>query len=306
MFEDRELVELARRQHGLVTRDQLVRLGWTPGRITRRVRQGRWVRVAPSVYDVAPGSVDDRRALHAVVLSTGGWASHRSAGWLSGLIDDPPPCPEVVVATGHDRAAVHALVRRSTDVRRTHRIEIDGIRCTTVNRTLLDLAGVVPIEVLDDAMSRALSTGRTSIRRLDNLLARPLHGRRGAAALRRSLDQFRDRRHHVESRLEAIVNRAVAASDLPEPVRQFPVRIGSRVFRLDFAWPDERVFLEADGFAFHSSRRQFQADRERQNLLAVAGWAPLRCTWQMAEGGADLIVVQLRTMLGLPRLRRAG
>ena len=292
-----ELQRLAARQHGLASREQLMQIGFTRRQLERRNASGRWLRLAPRVYDVAPGSLDPRRPLHAAVLSSGGWASHRSAGELLGLFDARPKRPELVVAEGRHPRGIDAVVHQSRSLGPRERTTVDGIACSSVARTLLDLASVVDGATLDDAVSRALTTGQTSLARLDRYLTGSLAGRRRVVALRETVDRHRDRQQLTQSLLEAIVDRAVADGSIPTPHRQLPVVVGAHEFRLDLAWPEAMVFVEADGFAFHSSRRQFQRDRERQNLLVVAGWLPLRYTWAVAMAEPRLIVRQLGKIL---------
>lgn len=64
------------------------------------------------------------------------------------------------------------------------------------------------------------------------------------------------------------------------PVRQHPVTVGGRELRIDVCYPELRLAIESDGFAFHGARDAFEDDRERQNLLVIAGWTVLRFTWR--------------------------
>ena len=50
-------------------------------------------------------------------------------------------------------------------------------------------------------------------------------------------------------------------------------------YKVDVGFPAQKVAIEADGWAFHSSQEDFQKDRERQNKLALLGWQVLRFTW---------------------------
>jgi very-short-patch-repair endonuclease len=122
-------------------------------------------------------------------------------------------------------------------------------------------------------------------------------GRPGVAVLRCVTDAHRDRGAATQSKLEVIVSRAVTSGRLPPANYQHPVIIGGRTFHLDLAWPDERVFLEADGAAYHRTRKDFFNDRARQNLLVVARWRPLRYTWPVANEQPELIVAQVGAAL---------
>jgi len=70
--------------------------------------------------------------------------------------------------------------------------------------------------------------------------------------------------------------RTRVAAGLPTPAIQ--PRIGR--YRVDFAYPDARVAIEADGFRWHSSRQQFERDRARRNALTAMGWTVLHVTWE--------------------------
>jgi very-short-patch-repair endonuclease len=74
-----------------------------------------------------------------------------------------------------------------------------------------------------------------------------------------------------ESRLETRVRRVLHGAGL-RPVRQHPVVVDGRRYRLDFAWPDLRLAVEPDGYAAHGSRAAFERDRRRWADLTSAGW----------------------------------
>jgi very-short-patch-repair endonuclease len=48
---------------------------------------------------------------------------------------------------------------------------------------------------------------------------------------------------------------------------------------VDFVWRDRRLIVEVDGYAYHRSPSSFETDRERDVMLALAGWQVLRFTW---------------------------
>jgi very-short-patch-repair endonuclease len=69
-------------------------------------------------------------------------------------------------------------------------------------------------------------------------------------------------------------------------------RIGG--YRADFAFPDARVAIEIDGLAFHSKQSDFQADRVRQNDIALMGWQVLRFTWLDLTEYPDRVIAIVR------------
>jgi very-short-patch-repair endonuclease len=85
------------------------------------------------------------------------------------------------------------------------------------------------------------------------------------------------------------------AAGLPPPVRQHEVVIGDRRYFLDFAYPDERVMIEIDGWEARGRRETFETDRARQNRLMLAGWTPLRFTARSLRERAHEVVATVAT-----------
>lgn len=65
----------------------------------------------------------------------------------------------------------------------------------------------------------------------------------------------------------------------PQAERELPGAVEGRKFRIDIGFAAARLAVEVDGFAYHGKHLgDFKRDRERQNLLTVAGWRILRFT----------------------------
>ena len=171
-------------------------------------------------------------------------------------------------------------------------VRIDGIPTTNATRTLIDLGGFVPAATLETALERALHARVTTFDRLvRRFFEVARHGRTGVGPLRSLLVDRDPLLAPAESDLETLLLRILRDAGLPEPVRQFSVRIGGSVFGLDVAYPELKIFMEGGGFGVHSTRDAFERDRDRQNLLVVNGWLPLVFTWRHlchgpARGGA--------------------
>lgn len=87
-----------------------------------------------------------------------------------------------------------------------------------------------------------------------------------------------------ESVFERRLLRVLRAAGLPKPELQYEVRDGGRlVARVDFAYPDARLAIEADGFSHHSGRPAWERDRARGNVLVRLGWRVIRVTWRMCQ-----------------------
>jgi very-short-patch-repair endonuclease len=70
-----------------------------------------------------------------------------------------------------------------------------------------------------------------------------------------------------------------AAMEIEGAVREFSGAVPDRKFRIDIAFPAEKLAVEIDGWEWHGKHKgDFTRDRERQNLLTLNGWRILRFT----------------------------
>jgi hypothetical protein len=137
---------LAAEQHGVITRTQLLELGFSPRAIKHRVLKGRLHPAHRGVYAVGRPELSRHGRWMAAVLSCGPAAalSHGSAAAVWGIRSDDGRI-EVSVPTGHPRRR-GMTVHRRTVVDVTHR---HGIPVTTVVQTLVDLATRLPVSALE-------------------------------------------------------------------------------------------------------------------------------------------------------------
>jgi very-short-patch-repair endonuclease len=282
------LGRVAARQHSLFTWAQAIQAGFSPAAITRRVSSRRWDRVLPRVYRITGSPKTERQTALAACLWAGDGAvvSHRTAGVLWKM--DGVAARQVEITVHAKRAPSSALVvvHRTLHLPPADQVTIGGIPITSPARTLIDLAGSISEESLETAVECALGRGlvRESVLRW-SLGGR---GRGGADTLRRMLGLRDPGSPALESRLEVTVWRLLVRSGLPKPLRQQPVEVDGRRYRLDFAWPSFLVAVEADGFATHGAcRRVFHADRRRVANLASTGWRVVPVTWEDATTRAD-------------------
>ncbi|MGH2684619.1 MAG: DUF559 domain-containing protein [Actinomycetota bacterium] len=176
---------------------------------------------------------------------------------------------------------------------------IDGIRVTRIERTIVDLAGVVSPDraalALDDALRRALTTPSKLAEAIESLGSR---GRPGLAALRNVLARRDARDARAESRLESALLEILRAHEIPLPAPQHPVVSGrTLIARLDFAYPSVRLGIEADGYRWHGGRQRWTRDIQRENRLKLIGWTLLRFSWEDVHDRPELVAAQVRAAL---------
>jgi predicted transcriptional regulator of viral defense system len=146
---------LAAAQHGVVSRRQLLGAGLTPEMVRTRVAMRRLVPLHRGVYAVGHRRL--RREGHwlAAVLAVGPGAalSHREAAALHGL--RPADRTTVDVTAAARRRVPGVQVHRVERIDAADATSVDGIPVTTVARTLVDLASVVPPQALRKALRRS-------------------------------------------------------------------------------------------------------------------------------------------------------
>ena len=96
--------------------------------------------------------------------------------------------------------------------------------------------------------------------------------------------------------------RLVMADAGSTPLSQVPIGddLGT-IARVDFLFDAERVVVEADGFAFHSSRESLRTDVRRANALQELGYRILRFTWEDVVGRARYVVSSIHRTLSAAR-----
>jgi len=143
------------------------------------------------------------------------------------------------------------------------------------------LSGYQLGRVLDDGLRR----GVASLRRLEDCCERLESGpRRQMSLIRALLAQRGIGFDPGGSKAELDVLEVFRRAALPMPVQQHKVKVGSKTFRPDFAWPEWRVFAEYYGVAFHTGASAVIADSERLTALSAAGWLPLVFTHASSDG----------------------
>jgi hypothetical protein len=279
---DVRLAEVAARQLGLVRRQDIAAIGVSDRELEHLVALGLFEAVHTGVLRHVAVPFDRRARMLAAVWGAGAVAvvSHRSAAELWELRDVPRWRPEVTVAGRSRRSPTRVTVHRTDRLDPMDITACGGIPITTVPRTLLDLGGVTDPPVVRQAMQDAVIRNLVAPEDLLCVLERVgRRGRRGTAALRAAVQQsFLDDR--LESRLEQELFDLVLRCEVPPPLPQFELCCDDgRKVRLDFAWPAERVAVEADGRRWHATTADFERDRARANSITASGWALYRFGW---------------------------
>lgn len=267
------MANLAARQYGIVTRDQLAELGYTDHMVDHALRTGRLQAWHRHVFAVGHGGLSPHGLCKAAVMFRGRGAliSYQSAVWLWGLERKLEiPINVSVRWRGHSQSAIglhHCPALRDEDFAMTERLPV-----TSVPRTLLDYASTAKQYRLEFALDRADRLDLLDPVAVDRILDE-VRGHRGRGPLAKALTIYREigfTRSGGEKKMLAVLADA--------GIRRPAVNNFVEGYELDFFWERERFAVELDSWEHHRSRRSFEADRERQENLAMAGIETIRIT----------------------------
>jgi predicted transcriptional regulator of viral defense system len=276
----REAWQLAAKQHGIVSRRQLLALGFSARSIEHRLARGRLHLVMPGVYAVGWPQLTEKRRWMAAVLGcsdtptlTGRSAalSHRSAAALWGIGREVPGRIDVSIRRTGKVRRCGLRVRRRPALQPHDIVDRDDIPVTAVVRTLVDLASELGPIALERAVNEAdkcdLIDPEALRARLDDYAGEP-----GVRILRLVLDRHTFRLS--DSDLEIFFRPIAAKAGLPPPLSKQIVN----GWEVDFFWPDLGLVIETDGLRYHRTPSTQARDAKRDRTHAIAGMTPLRFT----------------------------
>ncbi len=245
------------------------------------------------MYATHPPPYDKhQRALAAVYAGGAGTLlSHWWAADLLGLRAGVPLTPHVSNRSGACRK-VEGIEAHRREIDPRDRAARHGIPCTSAARTIVDLAGALRMDELEAMVMAADSLGILNRRRLEELTADGSR-RPGSARLRGLLpDDPIEIRSRNEGRMMAICR----DFGVPRPLVNHRIDTAGRTFYADFCWPDARLIVEADSWRWHGGRAASERDRDRDQLLSIAGWRVVHFTRDQilhgrAETGSRLVAL---------------
>jgi very-short-patch-repair endonuclease len=302
---DHVLAELAASQCGLFSRAQVLHHGGDDDLVRRRLGARRWLPMAPGVYSLPGWEPSWRRSLWLAHLDVGPHSvvSHEAAAAVHGLaFSGPAPVVLTVPHGDHERPSpweVHQL----KDLRPGDVTDVDGLPVTTTARTLFDLAAVTASRGRYERMlDEAHVSGRCrveEVRAIYDALRR--RGKPGMRLLAQVLEVRGPGDVPPASELERRLLTVLRQGGLPRPKRQFPLPWRDEAEgRVDLAYPDQRVLLEADGRRWHSRMDQMATDRRRDREALSHGWRPYRFVWEEITRRPELVCATVYEALAGP------
>ena len=262
---DARIAGLASHQHGVVARRQLLALGLSDDAIERRLAAGRLHLLHRGVFAVGHTVLKVEGRWMAATLATAGVLSHATAAAAWDLRRRGTGAIHVTVQ-GNRRRRDGVRIHRSRRLEPRDITTLRGIPFTTPVRTIIDLATTLEGRPLEQALDRA-----EQLRLVDfaELRHRPI-----PPALQAVLSLY-SAATPTRSEMEERFLQLCDAHGLPRPGTNVVIE----GYEVDFVWRDRRLIVEVDGYAYHRSPTAFETDRERDVVLAMAGWLVLRFTW---------------------------
>jgi hypothetical protein len=298
---DRRVSVLATDQHGVVTRRQLRDIGLSNKNIDYRIAAGRLIRLSAGVFAVGHSCLTREGRWMAAVLGCGERAvlSHHDAAAHWGLTPTRGILIHVTTPQRSGRVSdprrvrLHRVGTLTADEATRHHV----VPVTTPARTLLDIASILRPRALEDAIAQSDRLGLFDLVAVSRVLG--AHPRQhGAPRLRRVLEAIAGAgAAETRSPLEVALLQLCDDLDLPTPMTNV-VLAG---FIVDFHWVGTNLIVETDGYAYHSMPLAFEADRERDQLLTLAGYRVVRLTYNQVTRRRSQTARRLRDLLAASR-----
>ena len=290
---DSIIFALAARQHGVVSRMELLNAGVSRRQIDRRLADGRLRALHRGVYLV--GAVPSEFAYSkAALLACGdeGALGCRSALWIWELRSYPALArPWVTVPPGRRIERPGVVVARaplpSRDVRTKH-----GMRVSSPPRAILDFAAEASDEyelesLMADGHYRRLAREH-ELR--DQIERNP--GRPGVSLLRQVLD-IEGGPQRTRSDGERWLLRVLR----DQSIQGFEVNAKTAGWEVDFLWREQNFCIELDGWDGHSSRPAFEKDRRKWADLNLMGLRVMPLASRDAKRNETRTIHQIKEML---------
>lgn len=285
------LFALANRQLGILRSDQLRAAGLGRGAIERRLAARRLTRLHHGIYAFGHTALTTEGLWLAAMWAGGARVllSHNSAAVFHGMRHAAVDEPIHLSTTGSAKTRPGVVVHRVRTLGRADVFRAHPLVVTTIPRTLIDLADVLPW-----GEYRAVADSLPQLR-IDNVrrAQERAPGRRGAAQVKRLIEADDA---HTRSEFERRYLRFSKMHGLPGPDR-LNQRVASH--RADCIYDQELVVVELDGRAYHQRRAQMRADRARDRDYQRAGYRILRLVWDdLHPAQAVRTAADLRDFLG--------
>jgi very-short-patch-repair endonuclease len=282
----------------VISRRQLVALGYSRQAIEHRLGSGRLHAVHRGVYAVGRDEVSQKGRWMGALLACGDEAflSHRSAAALYRIGGERNEVIEVSIRRRgeHHRRGIRVRSRPSLPSHDVGTLERIGV--TSPVRTLLDYATLEPPNKVERAINEADKEDAIDPDALRRALDR-YAGEPGVRKLRKVLDK--DTFRLSDQELELLFRPIAATAGIPVEL----TKVILNDFEVDFYWPSLGLVVETDGWRYHRTPSAQTRDALRFQLHTASGLTPVRFShWQVKHEAGHVKDVLERTAARLRSL----
>jgi very-short-patch-repair endonuclease len=276
------VIHLLAAQHWVVSTAQLAELGVSRKCVAKAARDGLVERVHHGIVGIT-GHCDRWEArcttLH-LIAPPGSFLSGITAGRLHGLRRMPAEPVSITIREDTRLSAPEwaRVSRTSWDDDEDRPSRDDGLVVASPLRTLFALASQRSQrafeQAAEDAWHRQLLTPASASEYLARVRRR---GRTGVARFESWLERAARLDRPATTGLELLLVDLARSAGLPEPRRQYPLRLRSGAeIHLDLAWPDIRFAIEPGHSWWHGGDPGQREDQRRDRECTEVGWQVVR------------------------------
>lgn len=291
--------------HGVVSGDELARIGLSRQAVKRRTQSGLLVPVLRGVFALPGTRLDCRGRARAAMLAGGSGCvvTHGTALALHGLVHDRLPVH--VTKSGGPGRIDGSPIKVSSEFGfrvQSHQArslpdqqitDLEGIRVVTMERALLEFSAASS----ESQIGKALAQGeRQRVLCWKSLreIAEHANGYKGVGRLRSEMDFFHPAFADADSEPEGDLLRVLRRRSLPMP----EVNAWLEPYKVDFYWRHLRLAVELDPLSTHRGTASFFGDRRKSVELEARGLRVIRIT------GYDLYQTEERMAWELEQIMR--
>jgi hypothetical protein len=256
-----------------------------------RTSSGRWEPLFRSTYRFSGAPPAQAQLAMAACLRAGpeAFAIGATAAAAWGLEGGRWTPPEIYSPRRISEGGRLIVVCRSSTYLPIDVTQIGPLPIATCSRTVVDLARTLDERCLEIALDQALRSGRVTLSNLAERVGALGDSRLAGLPLLRALIAERDPNAAIKpTELETLVLRWIKKFGFPKPIFQYQVELPDYgPSRLDFAYPDLLIGVEADSYAWHTGRKAFERDRIRLSEYASLGWIIVQITYREIQTYPD-------------------
>ena len=288
--------ELGRRQHGAIARDQLLAIGFSRHAVDGMIARGLLQPIHEGIFAIGPQlPVRVTREFAALLaIRPDPLLSHVSSAAHQDLMA-AGPAVHVSITTRVRRDLTGVVVHRPRRIEPEDIVRIDNLPMTSIPRTLLDLAQILPLRRLEKAIDAADRHRSLDVAAMASVLER-YRGHRGGRNIRRILGSYLST-PDAEEGIERDFQEFLDEYRLPMPELKAIVED----LLVDCWWPAARFVVELDSKGWHKTWQDHERDRKRDAILLRADIASLRVTYWRLHNERDELARDIAAGLAFRR-----